>query len=467
VRSQPASEEHARLEDLIAAQDRLRRQLEFTRIITKSLGEGVLALNSAGRSIFLNPAGEAMLGWKGAELLGKVVHDLIHRSAADGSPVSRSECLICARSRSGETSYSEDDVFTRRDGSVFPVAYTSSPIFDGDRVTGAVVAFRDLTEQKQAEADRALLLSLERRARAETEAANERLRALIQASPLPISTLDLDGNVVTWNPAAEHTFGWSSDEVIGKAEAIPDDNRASWTAALQLAARGEQVTGAEIRRANKEGEPLDLITSIAPLRDGDGQVTGFVTISTDITGRKRAEQALTHQAMHDALTGLPNRLLLQDRLEQATRAAQREMEGFALLFLDLDGFKSVNDTYGHHTGDLLLQHVAIRIRSALRGSDTVARLGGDEFAVLLLNSGIQGAVLTAEKIIASLGRPIEVDGKQLRIGASCGISLFPDHSDNVSGLIQQADAAMYAAKRGSLGVSVHAPGVEVEREMVG
>ncbi|HCF98907.1 MAG TPA: hypothetical protein DEV93_00005, partial [Chloroflexi bacterium] len=212
-------------------------------------------------------------------------------------------------------------------GTIFPVAYTSSPIFDGDRVTGTVVAFRDLTEQKRAEADRALLLTLERRARAEAEAANERLRALIEASPLPISTLDLEGNVRTWNAAAEQTFGFSSDEVVGKPENIPDDDRDSWTASLQAASQGEPVTGLEIRRRNKDGASLDLIASTAPLRDAAGQVTGFVTISADITARKRAEEALAYQAMHDALTGLPNRLLLHDRLEQAARAAQREMEG--------------------------------------------------------------------------------------------------------------------------------------------
>ncbi len=467
---EPTSEEHARFDDLIAAQERLRRQLDFTRTITKSIGEGVLALNVAGRSIFLNPAAETMLGRKGAELLGKVVHDLIHRSLADGSPVSRADCLICARTRSAETSYSEDDVFTRRDGTIFPVAYTSSPIFDGDRVTGTVVAFRDLTEQKRAEADRALLLTLERRARAEAEAANERLRDLIQASPLPISTLDLEGKVRTWNTAAEQTFGFSTDEVVGSPEKIPDEDRDSWQESLRTASRGEPVTGLEIRRHHKDGSPLDLIASIAPLRDAGGQVTGFVTISADITARKRAEEALAHQAMHDALTGLPNRLLLQDRLEQAARAAQREMEGFALLFMDLDGFKTVNDTYGHHAGDLLLQQVAARVRSALRNSDSVARLGGDEFAVLLVNSGIEGASLTAEKILSSLSKPIRVEGMQLNIRASFGIAIFPEHSDTVSGLMQHADAAMYGAKRGSLGLLVYEPVLqdrEPEPEMAG
>ncbi|MBW8862386.1 MAG: EAL domain-containing protein [Acidobacteria bacterium] len=172
--------------------------------------------------------------------------------------------------------------------------------------------------------------------------------------------------------------------------------------------------------------------------------------------RHRVEQRLAHLAYHDALTDLPNRALLHDRLAQATRLAHREGTTLALLLLDLNGFKEINDTLGHHAGDLVLQCVGSRIRGTLRDADTVARLGGDEFAIVLPTVDVDGAVLTAEKVLHEIEQPCLVDHRALTVHASLGIACFPDHGTSAEALLQKADVAMYVAKTDRCGVAVYA-----------
>ncbi|MCG3112202.1 MAG: EAL domain-containing protein [Candidatus Manganitrophus sp. SB1] len=173
--------------------------------------------------------------------------------------------------------------------------------------------------------------------------------------------------------------------------------------------------------------------------------------------QKRTERAVQHLAYYDTLTDLPNRTLLQDRLQQAILAAKRDKKTLALLVMDLDRFKEINNILGHHYGDLVLQQVGPRLREVLRESDTVARLGGDEFAVLLLSIGLDGAILTAEKILRYFLTPFVVDCLSLEVGTSIGISLFPDHGDDANTLLRRADMAMYEAKQQSTGYAVYSP----------
>jgi diguanylate cyclase (GGDEF)-like protein len=174
--------------------------------------------------------------------------------------------------------------------------------------------------------------------------------------------------------------------------------------------------------------------------------------------RRRVEQRLAHLAYHDPLTDLPNRALLHDRLDQATRIAVREGTTHALLLLDLNGFKEINDTLGHHAGDRVLQFVASRLRSTLREADTVARLGGDEFAVLLPLADLDGALLTAQKLLQEIEQPCVIDHRSLSVRASLGIACFPEHGSSADTLLQKADVAMYMAKTEGVGISVYAPG---------
>ncbi len=173
--------------------------------------------------------------------------------------------------------------------------------------------------------------------------------------------------------------------------------------------------------------------------------------------RRRVEERLAYLAYHDVLTDLPNRLLLHDRLAQALRVANRVGSTLALLILDLNGFKEINDTMGHHAGDRLLQCVASRIRGTLREADTVARLGGDEFAVVLPVTDIDGALLAAEKVLREIEQPCVIEHRALSVRASLGIACFPEHGTSAEVLLQRADVAMYVAKSDGIGIAVYAP----------
>jgi len=205
-----------------------------------------------------------------------------------------------------------------------------------------------------------------------------------------------------------------------------------------------------------EETSLNILTGVTevflsvkiPLRREDGTIYALCGISTDITERKDIEEHMQHMAQYDALTHLPNRALFNDRLKQAIAAAQRHKEHLALMFLDLDKFKPVNDTYGHGVGDLLLKEVAQRIQNCLRESDTAARLGGDEFVVLLPTiEAKQGATKVGEKILHALNQPFELAGHTLQISSSIGIAVYPEHGTEEKLLVKSADIAMYHAKK--------------------
>jgi diguanylate cyclase (GGDEF)-like protein len=173
--------------------------------------------------------------------------------------------------------------------------------------------------------------------------------------------------------------------------------------------------------------------------------------------RRRIAQRVAHLAYHDALTDLPNRTLLHDRLAQAIRAAHRQAQPVSLLVVDLDGFKEVNDTYGHRAGDRVLQQVAARLRGMLRDVDTVARLGGDEFAILLPSTDVDGALRAAVKVLEQIVPPCTVEHRQVWVRASVGIAWFPEHAKSAEMLLQKADLAMYLAKAEGVGTAVYTP----------
>ncbi|HEY7295505.1 MAG TPA: diguanylate cyclase, partial [Dehalococcoidia bacterium] len=182
----------------------------------------------------------------------------------------------------------------------------------------------------------------------------------------------------------------------------------------------------------------------------------FETARLEAATARHAEQTIRHLALHDALTGLPNRILFQDRLQQAIRTAERICQPFTLLFIDLDRFKAVNDTHGHQCGDRLLERVGARLCEALRDSDTVARLGGDEFAVLLPAAGAEAASTLAQKALEQLAEPFLLDGRRIEVGASVGIAVYPEHGADAEMLIRRADTAMYVAKHRGGGIAIYA-----------
>ena len=291
-------------------------------------------------------------------------------------------------------------------------------------------------------------------------ASETRVRAVMDNVVDGIVTMDDRGIIESANPAAERLFGYAATEMIGKdfsmlvAESWRGDDGqpvAGHTRPAQpMLGVGREVTGL---RKDALTFPMDLALSEMRLEDA----SYFVAIVRDITNRKEQTAALRYQALHDALTDLPNRTLLSDRLGQAILTAQRQERMLALLIMDLNRFKEINDTLGHHIGDLVLQEVAKRMRAVLRESDTVARLGGDEFAVLLPEADSEKAAVAATKILKGLELPFTLEGRTLDIGASIGIALFPEHGQDGVSLMQHADVAMYAAKRGGRGYAQYEP----------
>src|SRR5262249_25604672 len=194
-----------------------------------------------------------------------------------------------------------------------------------------------------------------------------------------------------------------------------------------------------------------------PVPEKSGEIcVGGVAI--DITARAQAEQLLEHQALHDALTDLPNRSLLQDRLAHAIHSSARSGAPIALLLIDLDRFKEINDTFGHHCGDLLLQQLKPRLEGVLRDGDTIARLGGDEFAIILPNTAARVAQTIADRILTVVHAPFELEGYVVNVGGSIGIAMYPDHGAEVHTLLKRADIAMYLAKQEGNSFMLYDPG---------
>lgn len=258
-----------------------------------------------------------------------------------------------------------------------------------------------------------------------------------------------DASIIYVNNAYCRNVGYGHEELLGqnprllKSGKTPKETYRSLWEAL-TAGRGWQ--GELINRRKNGSEYIEQIT-ISPISNESGQVSHYLAVQEDISDRRAAEEHIRHLAEHDALTGLPNRVLLDDRLEQAIKNAARNQERLALMFLDLDNFKQVNDLQGHHKGDQLLKMVAHRLLETVRASDTVARLGGDEFVLLAPGSSETEAKLLAAKVVQALSAPYpQENGVELNVSVSIGISLYPEHGQTAEVLTMCADIAMYQAK---------------------
>jgi diguanylate cyclase (GGDEF)-like protein/PAS domain S-box-containing protein len=296
------------------------------------------------------------------------------------------------------------------------------------------------------------------------------LAAVYDAMACGVVVRDAAGGVVFANAAAKRIFGRPPEELEG-AEPLGEDRRIREDGTMMpddevpnvaAQARGEPVRNVMMGMVRSDGYVRWLLVDAVPIKDALGRVREVVSSFTDVTDRKKAEHELERQALHDPLTGLPNRSLLLDRLEQALRTARRLSTPLALLVMDLDRFKEINDTFGHHAGDLLIGEVAQRITSDLRETDTVARLGGDEFALLLPGADEGGAGHVAQKIIAALQHPFDIEGSAHEIAISIGIAVSPQHGEDVETLMRRADSAMYVAKRTPGGSAVYAEEADPE-----
>ena len=321
-----------------------------------------------------------------------------------------------------------------------------------DGIVGEVFGQNKVTSGAEAKLFWQMVTRL-KRIKDELEKSQNQLEAIIHHAMDAIITIDESAKMLAFNPAAEKIFGYCNKEVLGEKVnmLMPEPfygEHDSYLESYRETGKGGIVgmAGREVVGLKKDGSCFPAELSVSEMVLSGKRY--FVGIVRDLTERKAAEEKIKHLAHHDHLTDLPNRVLFMDRLDQAISLAKRSSAKIALLFLDLDGFKLVNDRMGHDMGDRLLQGVALRLNEIVRSSDTVARVGGDEFVLVLNNIGsTKDAAIVAEKIIQSLALPFELNGKECRVGGSVGIAVFPDDSELPETLLKRADEAMYVAKQ--------------------
>ncbi len=421
----------ARLTEEVAEREAAETKL---RLFIESSGEGIYGVDTQGRITMSNPAAQQILGYHDpSELLGKSAHRLFHHSHADGSRCDETQCSLVATYQQGIASHGDNEVFWHADGHPLPIEYRSHPLYHDDKLIGAVVTFADITRRK----------------RNETE-----LKMLYQAmehSPVSVVITDAETNIQYVNRKFTQITGYSTGEVLGenprilKSQQTPDD---TYVQLFDKITHGEEWRG-EFLNKKKNGELFWERASISPIIDSDGHISHFVGVKEDITERKRLEGEIWHRAHYDSLTGLANREFFNELLEQGILQAKHRNKQLALLYVDLDGFKEVNDTYGHDSGDILLREVAKRLLAILRENDTVARLGGDEFALILpAIRDLDGVQHIGNKLLQALAQPYPLDnGEQGHVTASIGIAIFPGDGSDTRELLKCADNVMYQAKR--------------------
>ena len=394
-------------------------------MILDAIPAPVFYKDAAGVYRGCNKAFEAYLGKTRAEIVGLDVYGLspkeladIYKAADDKLFASRDVQIYEARVRYADGTY--HDV-------MFHKACFFTP--QGE-LAGLVGTILDITSRKEAE-----------RALAESE---QRYRAVVSALGEGIVLLGKDDAVLAVNPAAEQILGVSQAQLAAGAPwPFVDDRGDPLAFAHTPLASAAEVTHTvlAVRRADHSRAWVSL--SIRVIAETGARVVSFA----DITERRVFQQQLEHAALHDALTGLPNRKLFMERLEYALELARRRNERLGVAFIDLDGFKTVNDTAGHEIGDRLLAEVGRRLAGALRGSDLIARLGGDEFCAIL--SGISDANtarLVGERMLDAVQPALEFSGRRMNVTASIGIALYPDHATEPAVLLRHADDAMYRVK---------------------
>jgi len=395
--------------------------------LLSSLSEGVYGIDNQGICIFVNPAALKLLGYSHSELLGSSICQIFLQKPDEAIANPIQETLVDGKTRHFE------DIFQREDGSSFPVqlnivSLPSTP----NHTQKAVITFKDMSLEKKI---------LEH---------NQMLITALEASQTGIIITSPQASIEWVNPAFELLTGYTKSEAIGHTPShllsSGKQNQYFYDTLWSTVLSGKPWKGELVNR-RKDGSLYDEELYISPVINNKGEIKHFLAVKNDITERKRIENKLKHISEHDTLTGLPNRLLLNDRLNQALKASKRERGILALIFLDLDKFKPVNDTFGHDVGDLLLQEVAKRIKTCLRESDTVARVGGDEFIILLANIQNQhNATNMAEKIRAALNRSFQCAHNTLNISSSLGVALYPEHGLTAIDLSKNADIAMYHSK---------------------
>ncbi len=407
--------------DNLAGREALLQQIQDTASV------GIFLVSMEGRITHANQFMAEMFRWPLDALIGEEYIALVH-------PAEREEGRqrMAALLQSQITVVDLERHYWRADQSGFWGHLKAKRFFDvGGRQLGLVGVIADITERKKAEEEMELA------------------SVVYQSSGEAMMVTDADGTIVAVNPAFTQVTGYLPDEVIGRTPQVLRSGRhdKAFYQSMWMALKTTGTWRGEIWDRRKNGEIYPKLLTITTTFNEAGLPLRRVALFYDITEKKKSEEVIWRQANFDSLTGLPNRQMFMDRLEQEIKKSHRAALPLALMFLDLDRFKEINDTMGHDMGDILLKETAVRLSSCVRESDTVARLGGDEFTIILGGLEETGCVeRIAQDILQRLAKPFVLGDELVYMTTSIGITLYPDDSDRVDALIKHADQAMYAAK---------------------
>ena len=412
-----------------------KNRAELQAAALKAMANAVMITDQTGTVNWVNSAFEQLTGYAFTEIVGQSTRLL---KSNQNSPLLYEEmwrAILAGNIWRGEL------INRRRDGSVYTEEMTITPVQDGKgEITHYIAIKMDISDRKNAE--EALFLE------------KERAQVTLNSIGDAVACTDISGNITFLNLAAENMTGWSSQEANGRPmaeilkivnatthETIPNPMRMEIGQVQSLHLPPNCIL---IRR---DGFEIPIEDSVAPIHDREGLASGAVIVFRDVSAARAMALELTHSAQHDFLTSLPNRVLLNDRVNQAIAMAPRHLKKVAVLFLDLDGFKHINDSLGHPIGDQLLQSIAKRIVNCVRAADTVSRQGGDEFVVLLSEvERSEDVALTARRILQTIAQPHPIGQHDLHVTTSIGLSVYPDDGRDAETLIKNADTAMYQAK---------------------
>ncbi|HVY06827.1 MAG TPA: diguanylate cyclase [Burkholderiales bacterium] len=450
------ADQPSKLESAYAAQQAKHRETrsdlaghpQLLAAVVESADAGILSETWNGVLLTWNKGAERIFGYTAAEMIGS------SRACLIPEFLKAEDAKIMLHVIEGKSTLNRETVWQHKDGKFVDVAVSFSPVVENDKVVRLSVVVNDITDRKRME--RALMESERKQRQRAAE-----LRIVLDAVPAAVCIAnDPECRSITGNRMAYDLMKLPqgsnlavADEESGQQPTFRMFRNGRVLEAHELPVQMAAFRGIEVRDFEQDivfddGSIRHLIGNAAPLRDASGRVYGSVGAFIDITARRTMEEQIRRMAHFDSLTNLPNRILLMDRLEQALAISQRNHSKTSVIFMDLDHFKEINDTLGHHVGDMLLQQVAERIRGALREVDTVSRLGGDEFVMVLPElRHSEDATTIAQKLLRALDEDFFISGDRLRISPSLGVSIFPDHAGDASTLIRIADKAMYHAKQ--------------------